>query len=641
MRYLFRDAQGHWLGAAAFSAAARRVFARDQWIGWSEEARRENLPLVIGNSRFLILPQVRIPNLASHLLSRLTEQVAGDWQEHFGYRPVLVESFVDLKRFGGTCYKAANWKLLGTTTGRGRQDAKHARALSPKLLYVAKLSGDALVRLCAMPQKRRLLPRPTPVVPPPTPPHNWLEEEFGAVELPDARLKRRLVSLASDFFARPAMNLPQACGSRSKTKAAYRFLDHKAVNLMTLLGGHYRATAARAAKEPVILAVQDTTELDYSAHPETEMLGPLCDKRHKVGLHLHSTMAYNLEGTPLGLLDVQCWARDPDLPGKKHQRYQLPIAAKESSKWLAGHASASRLQAAHPETLVLSVADREADLYELFIEAQRAPEAARFLVRARQPRRLADSAQSPDPQLWPAVAHSPLAGQIELKVPRKKKQPARIAQVEVRFLEVMLRPPKLKPGLGSVRSWVIWARETSTPPPGAEPLDWRLLTNLPVGTLAEALEKLQWYALRFQIEVYHRVLKSGCKIEDRQLGNAERIEACLAIDLVVAWRIAHLTKLGREVPDLACTVYFEEVQWQALLVYATHQHPPAHPPKLRELVRLLAMTLGGFLGRKGDGEPGATVIWRGLQRLDDITQMYCAMRGIHWVAPATRELDTS
>jgi hypothetical protein len=262
------------------------------------------------------------------------------------------------------------------------------------------------------------------------------------------------------------------------------------------------------------------------------------------------------------------------------------------------------------------------------------------LVRARQARRLAEPSAE-QTELWQSVRQSPPAGTIELRVPRQKNRPARTAQLEVHFLEVTLRAPKRKPELGAVHCWAICARETTVPPAGVEPIEWLLLTNVPVRTLAEALERIQWYALRFQIEVYHRVLKSGCQIEERQLGNAERIEACLAIDLVVAWRIAHLTKLGREVPDLPCTVYFEEAQWQALLVYATHQLPPAQPPNLQEMVRLMAMTLGGFLGRKSDGEPGATVIWRGLQRLDDITQMFCAMRRLPWVSPTSRELDSS
>ena len=207
----------------------------------------------------------------------------------------------------------------------------------------------------------------------------------------------------------------------------------------------------------------------------------------------------------------------------------------------------------------------------------------------------------------------------------------------IRFGAVELKAPKRKPGLGSVRLWAIAAEEVGAPA-GVETIQWYLLTTVGVESLEQAVEKLRWYALRFQIEVYHRTLKSGCKIEERQLGQAERIEACLGIDLVVAWRIAHLTKLGRELPEVPCTVYFEEAQWQAMLVYATGQAPPAQPPSLREMVRLVAVHLGGFLGRKSDGEPGAETIWRGLQRLDDITRMWCAMRGVRWVNPTEAEL---
>jgi hypothetical protein len=202
---------------------------------------------------------------------------------------------------------------------------------------------------------------------------------------------------------------------------------------------------------------------------------------------------------------------------------------------------------------------------------------------------------------------------------------------------VELKAPTRKRGLGAVRLWALAAEEVGAPA-GVEPIRWYLLTTLEVEHLEQAVEKLRWYALRFQIEVYHRTLKSGCKIEDRQLGHAQRIEACLAIDLVVGWRIAHLTQLGREVPEVPCTVYFEEAQWQALVVFVTQQPPPAQPPTLREVVRMLATALGGFLGRKSDGEPGAQSLWRGLQRLDDITEMWCIVRAEWWIRPTEREL---
>ena len=648
LRYLIKCPQG-WIGAAAFSAAARRVAGRDQWIGWPEAARRENLHWIVANSRFLILPWVRVPNLASHLLARMSQRVPEDWQERFGYRPVLLESFVERDRFRGTCYQAANWQAIGITTGRGRQDRAHENELPKKVLWVYPLSKDFRERLCQLPEKCRLAPLPPKrAAAPPAPPRDWMEEEFGAADLGDQRLQSRLRTIAGDFFARPSMNIPQACGSRAKAKAAYRFFDHPQVNLESVLKSHYQASAQRAGKERVVLAMQDTTELNYSLHPATEQLGPLCDKEGVVGLLLHETMLYNLEGTPLGLIDARCWARDPDEPRKRQKRYELAIEQKESSKWLVSYEAASRLQAQYAQSLVVSAGDREADIYELFVQGQK-PGGAKLLVRARQERCCLPASDLSEEQqeqahqsehLWNYLRQRSQNGAVDLRIPRRKNQPARTARLEIRFARVELKAPKRKPHLGPVKVWAICAREVGAPE-GIQPVEWLLLTTVPVETFAQAVEKLQWYALRFQIEVYHRTLKTGCKIEERQLGNAERIEACLAIDLVVAWRVTHLTQLGRELPDVPCTVFFEEAQWQAMMVFATQKPPPLQPPSLRAMARMVAMHLGGFLGRKSDGEPGAQTLWRGLQRLDDITEMCCILRKTPWVPWNRREIDTS
>jgi hypothetical protein len=346
------------------------------------------------------------------------------------------------------------------------------------------------------------------------------------------------------------MNIPQACGSRARAKAVYRFLDHPRVHLASVLGGHYQATRRRGAACPVVLAVQDTTELNYSTHRACEQLGPIGDRQSQaVGLLVHDTMAYNLEGTPLGLIDVQCWARDPDDRGKGERRHALPIEEKESAKWLVSYRAAARLQAECPGTTVVSVGDREADIYELFVEARARAGQPEVLVRATRDRKLKAEGEEASGELWAHVRGLAVAGQVELKVPRRGACAARTARLEIRFGAVELKAPNRKPGLGSVKLWAIAAEEVDAPA-GREPIRWYLLTTLRVESLEQAVEKLRWYALRFQIEVYHRTLKSGCKVEERQLGQAERIEACLGIDMVVAWRIAQLTKLGREVPEV-------------------------------------------------------------------------------------------
>ena len=624
LRYLVHSARGP-VAALAFSAAARRLSGRDQWLGWADGVRRENLHLVVNNSRFLILPHVRVDNLASHLLSRVLARLGEDWQGRYGYRPVLVETFVERPRFTGAAYRAANWQVVAFSSGRGRQDHRHRADRAQKLYLVCPLHKDFRAVLLRPPPQPRLVPVTVPAAPAPPPPADWAEEEFGCAPLGEARLRRRLCTLARDLYARPQASIPQACGTRAKTKAAYRFLDHAQVHLTSVLQSHYQSTAARAAREPVVLAVQDTTSLNYNTHPATELLGPIgTDAAGAVGLFVHSTLAFNLAGTPLGLLDVQCWARDPAEFGKRHQRHELPLAAKESVRWLRSLQALAAQQAACPQTRLISVGDREADIYELFVWATAAPGRPGLLVRAERARLLTEQQGA----LWTHVANQPEAGQLELKVPRRGGPPAHVARLAVRFAAVELQPPARKRALPAVALRAVLAREVD-PPAGTAPLEWMLLTTEPVEDLAGAVEKLRWYALRWGIEVFHRVLKSGCQIETRRLGHADRLIACLGIDLVVAWRIYHLTKLGRETPEVPCTGYFAEHEWQALVTFVTRRPAVANaPPTLREAMRMVA-GLGGFLGRKGDGEPGTETIWRGLQRLDDIAAAY----QIFWGAP--------
>jgi hypothetical protein len=606
LRYLVRSGAREWLGGLAFSAAAWHLAARDRWIGWSAQVRRQHLHRVIANSRFLILPHWRVPNLASQVLGLALRQVARDWQERYGYEPLLVETFVDAERFAGTCYRAANWVEVGETAGRGRQDREHAGAQPVKRVFVYPLQGQAREQLGGG-------------APPPAPaPRDWAEEEFGRAQLGDERLRQRLLIVARDFYARPQANVPQACQTRAKTKAAYRFFDHAETQMDVLLNPHYEATGQRLAGEKLVLAVQDTTALNYSAHPATENLGPIGSQEAGiVGLWLHSTMAFNAEGTPLGLLDVQCWARDAARFGKRHQRRELPIEEKESSKWLKSFRRVAEIQQRFPATRLVSVGDRESDIYELFREALADTQGPWLLIRAERDRLLAEGQE----HLWRWVAQQPTAGIQEIQVPRRGVRPARVARLELRFARVTLQPPKGKKQLGVLTLWAVLAQEREAPP-GVQALRWMLLTTCPVDSFEAACQKLRWYTFRWGIEVYHRTLKSGCQIEQRQLGAADRIEACLAIDLVVGWRIFHLAKLGRETPDVPCTIYFEEAEWKALVTYVTHNPtPPEQPPSLREAMRMVA-TLGGFLGRKGDGEPGTQTLWLGLQCLDTITTMW-------------------
>jgi len=614
LRYLIGSEQG-WLGGLSFSSAAWRVGVRDAWIGWSEARRAARLPKIALNSRFLILPSVQVAHLASHVLGLATRQLASDWQQRYGDKPVLVETFVDSSRYRGTCYRAANWIELGLTEGRGRQDRARQQTVACKHVFVYPLQRNCRKVLNAPLALARLLPTPRTRAP-----TDWAQEEFGRCRL-SAPLSERLMTMARDFWARPMADIPEACESVRKMQAAYRFLANEDVLFETLLQPHYAATEERISElgeGSVVLVPQDTTSVNYSALTSIEGLGPIATTVEGAqGLHLHSTLAMTVQGVPLGFLDAQCWARDPQAFGKKAQRSSLPIEDKESWRWIKAYQALTVVQKRNPQVQLVSMGDREADIYELFEEALREPAGPKLLVRAMHDRKVQDE----QARLFETIRAKPVAGWQPVQLPRQKNRAARVAKLAIRFAAVTLCPPKAKPQLGSLQVQMVLAQEVDAPV-GAEPIEWALLTTLAVEGFEQACEKVAWYTQRWGIEVFHRTLKSGCRVEDRQLGHGERLQACLAIDMVIAWRIHHMTKLGREVPDLPADVYFDHDQCQVLVAYETKtgKRPPEAPaPSLRDAIRMTAK-LGGFLGRKADGEPGTETLWRGLLRLDGMTE---------------------
>ena len=619
-RYLIHSEAVGWVGGLAFSAAAWHLAVRDKWIGWSPLARKQNLSRVVANSRFLLLPGVQVPNLASHVLGLAARTVARDWQETYGFAPVLLESFVDEQRYSGTIYRAANWERLGETTGRGRQDRYHQAQAGVKGIYMLPLQPDWKQVLCRYKSELRL--------PPPCPDGDWAEQEFGHIEVADGRLRERLLTVARDFMAQPQAPIPVACGgSVAKITGAYRLLAHPTLSMETILKPHIEATAARMAEHPIVLAVQDTTSLNYSTHHATEGLGPINTRVDGAqGLKLHDTLAFTPEGRFLGILDAECWARETPVAEGTSSTREPGIGGSEALRWLTSHTQASRVQGLLPNTRVVSVADREADIFELFDRGRQQPHAADFLVRANRSRqrRVMGTGQEEHPLLWDYMKEQPPAAQQILQIPGKGGRKKRAAQLEIRHTPVTLVAPKDYQG-PPLPLWAVYIVEINAPE-GCEPLEWMLLTTVAVTTAEDALERMQWYALRWRIEVFHRTLKSGCHIEDRRLADAGDLQACLALDMVVAWRVMDLMYRGRETPDLPATVFFSAEEWQALYAF-THRTAeiPATPPSLATAMGMVAR-IGGFLGRKHDGYPGATVIWRGLDKLFFLTEAFRIFR---------------
>ena len=622
IRYLVESATYGHIGALAFTSASFALAARDRYIGWTEAARRANLPKVVCNARLLIAPSVRVKNLASRVLSLALARLPSDWEARYGVRPVLVETFVDPDRFAGTCYQAANWECVGNTSGR--------RDGVPKRIYVRPLCADWREVLCDAPAlELGEMPRVEE-------PAHWAEEEFGTVRLYDNRLKQRLYVLAQSFYNSPTANIPEACGSSAATVAAYRFFRNKAISMDVILTPHTETTVERIKEHPVVLAPQDTTILDYTAHPMTEGLGPTNGKRdNSIGLILHDTLAFTQDGTPLGILDAQCWARDPQDRGKRYRRKETPIEQKESMKWLRSFRKIAEVQRLCPDTRLVSMSDRESDIYELLQEATKDPDGPGLLIRAEKSRQR----QVEHGYLWDDMASAEVADQLQVHIPRRGNQKARDTWVDVRFAQVELLPPKDYSSHPPIQAWAVYVLEKPNDEP-VTPVEWMLLTTVPVDTFQDARTRVEWYCGRWGIEVFHRTLKSGCRIKARQLGTSDRLEACLAVDMVVAWRIHHLTMLGRETPDAPCTAFFTDLEWQALYCYVHKTpDPPDEPPTMTEAVRMVGQ-MGGHMGRKRDGPPGTQTLWRGLQRLETATETMSIFtnggRSLRRRSPATR-----
>jgi hypothetical protein len=447
---------------------------------------------------------------------------------------------------------------------------------------------------------------------------HWVAHEFRYLKLGDHRLDKRLGIIAHDFARKPDALIPKACGSWAKAKAAYRFFDNQRVAAVAIMKSHYQATAERIGQYPVVLLANDTTSLNYSSHPQTQGRGTIGSEQD-LGIMVHDTMAFTPEGVALGLVDIQTWTRPPDEYGKRIRCKQLPLEQKESMKWLNSLQAAQQLQPAVSQTRLVCISDCESDVFALFELARLNENGPALLIRATHNR----CVDHPKKHLWEFMRSQQISGSYIIEVPRKDKQPARQAELTIRFAEVKLKSParRSKQQARVIRVWAILAEEQN-PPTEVAPICWLLLTMLPVTTLEAAIEKIRWYVIRWQIELFHKVLKSGCRVEDRQLDTVEKLIRCLMVDAIIAWRILLLTKLGREVPELPCTVVFDEYEWKALYYFVNKtQQLPDQEPTLQAAIRMVAK-LGGFLGRKRDGQPGSITIWRGLIRLHDIVEAW-------------------
>ena len=464
----------------------------------------------------------------------------------------------------------------------------------------------------------------------------WIEQEFGGIDLGDQRLSRRLYLIAENMWDSPQSSVAAASKGWAETMGAYRFFDNEAVTVDPILETHREQVAARVRLARLVLHIQDTTELDYTSKKALQGTGPL-SKESRQGFFAHSEYVLQEDGLPLGLWHSEICARDPGKHGEAQKRKQLPIEAKESYRWLAGYRRACDIKALSSHPRVISMGDRENDIYEVFEEFQQrrslGQPAADWIIRSNQDRRLlplpgAEAQEAQEAQeilkLHAEVQQAPVLGTLTVDIRAKQQfkkvkgnrqasfRTARKALLEIRACQVQLRPPfRRAKKLTPITLWVVMAKEIN-PPANEDPIEWILLTNLRVKTLKKALQVIRLYCRRWQIEIFHKILKSGCCVEKAQLKTAERLLPRIALQMVVAWRIHYVTMLGRACPDLPASAVFESWEWKPVVVVLRGKGAEKTEPTLGQMVQFIGQ-LGGHLGRKSDGPPGPKAIWRGME----------------------------
>ena len=454
---------------------------------------------------------------------------------------------------------------------------------------------------------------------------SWTEEEFSEGRFNDERLNRRFEHLVDQLGECAGQSIPFACEDWASTKAAYRFFDNPKVRQESIIQAHLDVAQRRSKlflekKGEPPLVIQDTSFLNYSHHPKTTGLGEISKfadhygngKKRVHGLLLHTALALTPEGVPLGTLSQKLWTRKKPIgqitkSGKNMTR--IPIEEKESFRWIEAMREASR-RIENPSHLV-HIGDRESDIFEFFGEAEEL--GTHFLVRIRDHQRCIEEGG----RIFDPAERLRSKGTYSLTV-KTSDGGSRIAKISVKYYPVTVLPSAAKNKLEPIAAWVIVATEISNPPKGEDSIDWKLLTDLEVPSFEDALVKIGWYTKRWNIEVYHKILKSGCKVLDCRLQTAERLLRYVALMTVVAWRIFWMTVVSREAPKLKAEAVLTSEEIEAISFYAERKKKRV-PPKTasaKEWIRALA-SLGGFLGRKADGDPGPFVLWRAHIRLHD------------------------
>lgn len=442
--------------------------------------------------------------------------------------------------------------------------------------------------------------------------------ELAGVDLGDQRLNRRSVKVIEALAANPEASINGAASGWGDTLAAYRLFDNPAVTPEKILEPHTQATLGRIQEQPVVLLVQDTTELDYTKHPPQDVR--CLNTEDRLGLYQHLELAITPEQVPLGVVGIDWYDRPAETLGTRSARKQAPIEEKESYRWLVGYHRCCAIAERCPETQIICVADSEADIYDIFTAARdQTGRRADYIIRGYEdrctPKRNPAAGPSVYHKVRDEVINSPLLTTIFVDLEETPKRKARRAQLTVRALTVTVKPPHNRPSLQTITHNVVLVEEVNGPGDDTD-VCWLLLTTLPIETVADVLQVIAHYRARWSIETFFRMLKSGCTVEEIGLETKARLLNALTMYNIIAWRILYLTYLNRATPDLPCTAVFTDDEWQPVWRVVTRTALPATVPRLSDIMKLITQ-LGGYNNRATERPAGPQSVWIGLRRMLD------------------------
>jgi hypothetical protein len=451
----------------------------------------------------------------------------------------------------------------------------------------------------------------------------WFDREIAGCHFADARLNNRLRQLLERMGGAMGGSIPFACQDWANTKAAYRFFSNERISEADILEGHFQSTSGRfAATDGPILVLQDTTEFSYQRE-KPELIGMTKSinsgkdntgrlRKHTLcGLLMHGSLAVTTEGLPLGLPAIKFWTREK-FKGtaalkKKVNPTRVPIEQKESVRWLENMRQSTALFGA-PDRCV-HIGDRESDIYELFCAAQEL--GTHFLVRTCVDRLAGDGKHTIADEMKEAQVN----GVHHVEVCDSKGRVV-TAEVEIRYRRIRVLPPHGKQKRYPALDLTVLHAQERDEPADRPRIDWKLITDLPVLIHEDAVEKLRWYALRWKIEVFHKILKSGCRAEEARLRTAERLVKLISVFCILSWRVFWMTMINRSTPAATPAVALTDDEILLLDRLVPDKGPLGEKALSKYLIKIAR--LGGYLARASDPPPGNTVMWRGLSRLTDI-----------------------